>query len=132
MPVKSAPRYLPQLGAALLAVAVTGCSKSQAQHVAANHRCEAAIAVLETTQSCPIAEVKFRVSVPGCRRSAGTFTYGFTLVNQIRKESVSRSVSWKDADTEWRQIDRVPLACDQEIYDVENVQATACSCSDVD
>ena len=115
--------------AALVGVVASSSTHSQAEHRAAQQRCDAAIAYVGTRKACPISEIRFRVSVPECEHSAGTYAYSYLLVNEVRKESVSRSGQWKDGATAWEQIDKVPLACDDEIDDVADAHVTACTCA---
>jgi hypothetical protein len=129
---KSAFLSLPLFCAALAGVVVSSSTESQGTHGAAKQRCDAAIAFVGTRKACPIAEIRFRVSVPKCEHSAGTYEYSYLLVNEVRKEAVSRSGQWKDGATAWEQVDKVPLACDDEIDDVADAHVTACSCAGSD
>lgn len=120
--------HLSLLGAALGGLAGSACTKSQAQRVQSTQHCDAAITVIGATKACPTAEVRFRLSVPTCPHSAGTFTYDYKEVNEVTKKQITRTGTWSDGATAWDQVEKVPLACDAEIDDVDNVRVADCNC----
>ncbi len=106
---------------------MTACAAQpkQAPHPGA---CRAGIAAVGAAKMCPSAPIQFQMAVAECADSAGTFTYEYTLVNQARKATVRKSGAWTSNRKQWRHEEQVPLQCDDEIFDVQVVQITACAC----
>ncbi len=126
--VKSRSRCV-LVGAAISLCSVTSaCEKLAAQQATSPERCSAAVIAVGSAKQCPTASLEFRISVAECERSSGTFDYEFTLVNQTRKSAVRRSSAWIGEKKELLQSDRISLACDDEILDVDNVRVTGCTC----
>ena len=119
------------VGVPLLALAAAACSRSHAQPAAAAEACRATIQFTGSANECPTAPLNFRISVPGCMHSSGAFGFDYKVVNQIRKAAVSGSGTWHRDERQWEQTERVALGCDDEIDDVANVHATACTCKDL-
>jgi hypothetical protein len=113
--------------AALACLLISGCARLQEAHAPATDACTAAIAVIGAEKACPVAPIRFQISVSGCRQSSGTFDYAFKAVSEIRKVGVSRSGSWTQTNGAWEQTESVPLACDAEIDDI-NAHITTCIC----
>jgi hypothetical protein len=104
-----------------------GCARLQGAHAPVVGPCTAAIAVIGAEKVCPVAPIRFQISVSGCRRSSGTFDYDFKAVSEIRKVGVSLSGSWTQTNDTWEQTESVPLGCDAEIDDI-NAHITTCIC----
>jgi hypothetical protein len=92
-------------------------------------QCQAAVALSSAARSCPTATLHFGVEVTGCARSSGTFAYAYLLVSETRKEKVTRAVSWRSDKPRGDASQVVPIACDEEIDDVEITEVTSCTCS---
>jgi hypothetical protein len=106
---------------------ISGCARLQRAHAPTVGACTATIAVIGAEKACPVAPIRFQISVSGCRRSSGTFDYDFKAVSEIRKVGVSRSGSWTQTNNAWEQTESVPLGCDAEIDDI-NTHITTCVC----
>lgn len=115
------------LSAALLLMLCAGVSAcgTQAPRVSP---CAASVAAVETSNTCPTAAIRFRVSVAECAKSSGEFAYQFTLVNQSHKTILQKSGTWINDKTQEFYAAQVPLECDDEILDVQVLKVTACTC----
>jgi hypothetical protein len=113
--------------AALACLLISGCARLQGAHAPATGACTAAIAVIGAEKACPVAPIRFQISVTGCRQTSGTFDYAFKAVSEIRKVGVSRSGSWTQTSGAWEQTESVALGCDAEIDDI-NAHITTCIC----
>jgi hypothetical protein len=115
-----------EFGAICLLVPWT--SSLDAEPMGSSSGCAATVTAAGPAKACPTASVRFHVSVRGCARSSGTFTYDFLRVSEIHKEQVSQTAVWSHRTGQWEHVDHIPLACDEEIDDVDNVRVTSCRC----
>jgi hypothetical protein len=122
---------------ALLSVALLdACARTEAQQTeaqkpvpAAPHACKATVTPLGNTKGCPVAPVRFHVSIDDCAQSGGTFKYHYLYVTAGNKETLERSATWIGRKKAWDQTDQVPAACDAEIDDVEVDEVSGCTCA---
>jgi hypothetical protein len=111
------------IGLASLSVSDAGTDPLQA-----NVSCHAEVTTTDNNVTqCPQATLHFHVAVSDCRDSKGTFVYRYLTVVPGIKKAAHRTAAWISTDRNSDITDRVPLACDEEIDDVE-VQRVDCSC----
>ena len=113
-------------------VALLGLSTAS-EELTAQHSivgtCSATVTFVASQNACPTAPIGFRIAVPQCEHSSGSFDYEYIAVNQIQKATVHRSADWSRGRKMWDQTEHVPLACDEEIYEVMPVGTPHCVCS---
>jgi hypothetical protein len=76
---------------------------------------------------CPLATLHFHIAVSDCSDSRGSFEYKYLMVVPGTKKTARRTAAWIATEKSLTITDRVPLACDEEVDDVE-VQRIDCSC----
>lgn len=114
-------------GVPVAGLLTSACGNLEAQQ-SVSTECNASVAVIGSSNVCPTAPIRFRISVSGCEHSSGTFDYDYKLVNELRKAPVRRSGTWTRNKKAWDQTEYVPMACGEEIDDVEIAGAASCTC----
>jgi hypothetical protein len=114
----------------LASLGLSSASEELTSHQAvATKKCSASVTFVASQNVCPTAPIGFRIAVPECEHSSGSFDYQYMAVNEIRKATVHRSAHWSRGKKLWDQREQVPLACGEGIYEVMLVGTPRCTCS---
>ena len=113
----------------LASLGLSSASEELTAQQAVTGKCSASVTFVASQNACPTAPIGFRIAVPECEHSSGSFDFEYMAVNQIHKATVHRSANWSRGKKLWDQTEQVPLACDEEIYEVMLVGTPHCACS---